>query len=105
MVRHDSLATAIFERGVEAVASMVVLESEPESDTDESRHWIYTHGMRKFARPDVSVHNVANHQIQLVSQLVGVLHFVDDRRDHDPHRQRMSFPELNLTVETTLKAN
>ncbi len=55
----DSLSwkMSVFEPGLEGLAKLVVVQQEAENQ-DES--WIYTRGMRRFARPDVSFRNVPN---------------------------------------------
>jgi hypothetical protein len=55
----DSLSwkMSVFEPGLGGLAKLVSIEQETEN---EHESWIYTRGMRRFARPDVSFRNVPN---------------------------------------------
>jgi hypothetical protein len=55
----DSLGwkMSVFEPGLEGLAKLVVVQQEAENKEES---WIYTRGMRRFARPDISFRNVPN---------------------------------------------
>lgn len=103
--------TSVFDRGIEAIASMVAIEAEFESTTLSSNepnsatpqlHWLYTRGLRKFARPDISVRQVPTDQMASVNQVIDFL--VSSMIDGVviPHQQQLNFPELGLRIITRL---
>ena len=68
----DSLGwkMSVFEPGLEGLAKLVAIEQESENDRES---WIYTRGMRRFARPDVSFRSVPNNATAEAELLVEFL--------------------------------
>jgi hypothetical protein len=65
----------IFQPGTAVSAQQVVILTSPEPE-DSSLTWFHTRGMRKFGRPDLSVHHVPSHSqdavIDLIERFIGL---------------------------------
>lgn len=67
----DEFRATFFEHGGPAVVDHVAFLA---SDEGDGKLWLHTRGMRKFGRPDVSVHGVTEHEreatVDLIQRLV-----------------------------------
>jgi hypothetical protein len=68
----DQWRRDIFEPGSSnLLRHVVILTSEEEGSANVDRTWYHTRGLRKFARPDLSVHNVPREYTNAVVDLCG----------------------------------
>jgi hypothetical protein len=86
---------SVFEPCLEGLAKLVLVQQEAENQ-DES--WIYTRGMRRFARPDVSFRNVPNDAIAEAELLVEFLTYSMMDGAVIPNGKELIFKDLPPTL-------
>lgn len=57
---------AFFEKEINAQNHVVILISE-----ENGKYWLHTRGMAKFGRPDISIANVCEEEIEDSKQVIG----------------------------------
>ncbi|NJM66103.1 MAG: hypothetical protein HC851_10765 [Acaryochloris sp. RU_4_1] len=77
---------------------VVILKSE---ESLSNRYWLHTRGMRKFGRPDISVHNVSLQMEQVVIDLCNALILREAYGSVIPEGERLSFSAFSPEVLVT----
>ncbi len=92
----------VFEPGLEGLAKLVVVQHEAEA---QDASWIYTRGMRRFARPDISFRNVPNNAIAEAELLVEFLTYCMMDGAVIPDGKELVFKDLPPTLSNTTLSN
>lgn len=88
------LQEQLFEPDDPQVLRRVMLIASPEPDAGPDRLWMHTRGMRKFGRPDLSIHGVAESERTAAAEMLSRFMLIQAYGGVIPEGQPVAMPGL-----------